>query len=202
MVVYYAALSLDGRIAGPDHDLSFLQTLDGGKRLLDFYAGVDSLIMGARTWDFMVAHGSWPYAGKQTWIVTHAEGAGPLEGAVVETYAGDLAELVSRIGAGARAHLARRRRRPRRPAARGRPARRADPHPLRPPSSARRGARGRRVPAAPVHAHGVERFGQNASSRYERSRRREQIQRSSGHGRSDAVHDHRAPMRELRAEEE
>jgi dihydrofolate reductase len=50
VLVYYAAQSLDGRIAGPDHDLSFLQTLDGGNDYLDFYAGVDSLIMGARTW--------------------------------------------------------------------------------------------------------------------------------------------------------
>ena len=99
MVIYYAALSLDGRIAGPDHDLSFLHTLDGGNDYLDFYAGVDSLIMGARTWDFMVAHGSWPYAGKPTWIVTHAQELAALEGAVVETYAGDLAELVSRIDA-------------------------------------------------------------------------------------------------------
>jgi dihydrofolate reductase len=98
VVVYYAALSLDGRIAGPDHDLSFLRTLDGGTDYLDFYAGVDSLIMGARTWDFMVAHGSWPYEDKPTWIVTHAEEPAELEGAVVETFAGDLAELVSRLG--------------------------------------------------------------------------------------------------------
>src|SRR5918995_76226 len=97
MLVYYAAMSLDGRIAGPDHDLSFLQTLDGGNDYEDFYAGVDSLILGARTWDFMVDHGSWPYAGKPTWIVTHAEELTPLQGAVVETYAGDLAELGRRI---------------------------------------------------------------------------------------------------------
>ena len=75
MIVYYAAMSLDGRISGPDHDLSFLQTARraGGQRLRGFYAGVDSLIMGARTWDFMVRHGSWPYGDKPTWIVTHAE---------------------------------------------------------------------------------------------------------------------------------
>ena len=97
MLVYYAAMSLDGRIAGPAHDLSFLQTLDGGNDYEDFYAGVDSLILGARTWDFMVAHGSWPYGDKPTWIVTHAEELAPLDGAVVETYGGDLAELVRRI---------------------------------------------------------------------------------------------------------
>ena len=101
MITYYAALSLDGRIAGVDHDLSFLTTLTGAENDYEvFYADVDSLIMGARTWDFMVAHGSWPYAGKPTWIVTHAEGLAELEGAEpVEAFGGDVAELVRLIGA-------------------------------------------------------------------------------------------------------
>ena len=100
MVVYFAALSIDGRIAGPEHELAFLQTLTGAENdYLDFYADVDSLIMGARTWEFMVAHGSWPYAGKTTWIVTHADELAPLEGAEpVERWSGDLAELVRLIG--------------------------------------------------------------------------------------------------------
>ena len=99
MIVYYAAMSLDGRISGPDHDLSFLQTLDGGNDYEIFYADVDSLIMGARTWDFMVQHGSWPYAGKPTWIVTHAEELAEIPGAEpVERFAGDVAELVRLIG--------------------------------------------------------------------------------------------------------
>jgi dihydrofolate reductase len=101
LVVYYAALSLDGRISGPDHDLSFLQTLSGKENdYEEFYANVDSLIMGARTWDFMVRHGSWPYGGKPTWIVTHAEALAPLEGAgPVEPFAGELTQLVELIGA-------------------------------------------------------------------------------------------------------
>ena len=101
MVTYYAALSLDGRIAGDEHDLSFLQTLTGAENDYEvFYADVDSLIMGARTWDFMVAHGSWPYAGKPTWIVTHAEELAELPGAEpLEIFAGDLAELVRQIEA-------------------------------------------------------------------------------------------------------
>ena len=101
MITYYAALSLDGRIAGVDDDLAFLKTLTGAENDYEvFYADVDSLIMGARTWDFMVAHGSWPYAGKPTWIVTHADELAPLEGAEpVETFGGDVAELVKLIDA-------------------------------------------------------------------------------------------------------
>ncbi|MGH3071976.1 MAG: dihydrofolate reductase family protein [Gaiellaceae bacterium] len=98
MIVYYAAMSLDGRIAGPDHDLSFLRTLDAGNDYEVFYAGVDSLIMGAGTWEFMVRHGSWPYAGKPTWIVTHAEELAELPGAdQIERFSGDLTELARLI---------------------------------------------------------------------------------------------------------
>lgn len=94
-------MSLHGRIAGPDHDLSFLKTLKGRpeNEYEDFYAGVDSLMMGAWTWDFMVRHGSWPYAGKPTWIVTHSEKLAELPGAEpVEPFAGDAADLVRLIG--------------------------------------------------------------------------------------------------------
>jgi len=95
-LVYFAALSLDGRIAGPEHDLAFLKTLTGAENDYEaFFADVDSLVMGAETWAFMVRHGSWPYGAKPTWIVTHAESLEPLGGAVVERFAGDLAELVA-----------------------------------------------------------------------------------------------------------
>jgi dihydrofolate reductase len=101
LIVYYAASSLDGRIAGPDHELGFLQTLTGAENdYLDFYGDVDSLIMGARTWDFMVAHGSWPYAGKPTWIVTHAQELAELPGAEpVEVFGGEIGELTRLIEA-------------------------------------------------------------------------------------------------------
>jgi dihydrofolate reductase len=100
VLVYYAALSLDGRIAGPAHDLSFLQTLERGPEgdYESFYDGVDSLVMGAGTWEFMVRHGSWPYAGKPTWVVTHAPELAPLAGAEpVERFAGDVAALLRLI---------------------------------------------------------------------------------------------------------
>lgn len=99
-VVYYAALSLDGRIAGPAHDLDFLGTLSGGPGddYDRFFAEVDSLVLGAETWRFLVGHGSWPYAGTPSWVVTHGR-LEPLPGAEdVERFSGDLAELVRTIG--------------------------------------------------------------------------------------------------------
>lgn len=98
-VVYYAAMSLDGRIAGLDHDLSFLQTLERGPEddFSSFFADVDSIVTGAGSWEFMVHHGSWPYGDTPTWLVTHNENPAPIEGAVMETYAGDVAELLRRI---------------------------------------------------------------------------------------------------------
>jgi len=100
-VVYYAALALDGRIAGPDHDLAFLESLERGLdgSYDEFYAGVDSLIMGSGTWEFMVRHGSWPYGGKPTFLVTRSHSPDELpEAEPVETFAGDLAELVALLG--------------------------------------------------------------------------------------------------------
>ena len=103
MITYYAALSIDGRIADAQHGIGLLQLLERGPEndYEDFYAGVDSLIVGARTWDFMVRHGSWPYAGKATWIVTHADELAELPGAEpIERYSGPLEELVTLIRAG------------------------------------------------------------------------------------------------------
>ena len=98
-IVYYAALSLDGRLAGPEDDLAFLDTLAGaGAGYDEFFADVDSIIMGARTWRFIVRHGSWPYGERPTWVVTHARELEALEGAVVEPFAGDIEELVRTIG--------------------------------------------------------------------------------------------------------
>ena len=99
-VVYFAACSLDGRIAGPEHDLAFLQTLTGAENDYEvFFADVDSLVLGAETWRFLVRHGSWPYGDRPTWIVTHAEALEELEGTdAVERYTGDLGELVRLIG--------------------------------------------------------------------------------------------------------
>lgn len=94
-LVYYAAVALDGRIAGEEDDLSFLETLKGAEVGYDeFFAAVDSLVMGARTWHFVVRHGSWPYGERPAWVVTNEPRLEPLAGARVEPFAGDVRGLL------------------------------------------------------------------------------------------------------------
>ncbi len=65
----FIATSLDGFIAGPDDDLSWLFT-DTDYGFDEFYASVDALIMGRGTYDVVCRLGKWPYGGKKTVVVT------------------------------------------------------------------------------------------------------------------------------------
>jgi dihydrofolate reductase len=98
-VIYFAAAALDGRIAGPDDDLTFLQTLagEGDSPVAQFLAGVDGLVMGADTFRVVSRHETWPYGQKPTWVVTHGDGLPDVEGARIEAFAGDVRWLVQRL---------------------------------------------------------------------------------------------------------
>jgi dihydrofolate reductase len=93
--VYYAAMSLDGYIADLDEDLEWLMGFDGpgyAGAAADvgpmegsyerFYAGVGALVMGSKTYEFVLAH-DWAYGDMPSWVLTsrelpEAEGAGEL----------------------------------------------------------------------------------------------------------------------------
>ena len=76
VIVYYVAASLDG----------FIGTLEGGfdwlapfeKRVEDhgyaeFYATVDAVLVGGRTYDACLEHGEWPFPGKPCWVLTRQD---------------------------------------------------------------------------------------------------------------------------------
>jgi len=53
-VVYYVASSLDGYIATPDGGVGWLEPFQGGDEdygFGDFYASMDALLMGSRTYE-------------------------------------------------------------------------------------------------------------------------------------------------------
>lgn len=76
-VIWYTAMSMDGRLAGPGDDMSFLESIgtEGGDEFANFLAGIDALIVGAQTirWLEREGHGSLPAEGKPIWVLTHDE---------------------------------------------------------------------------------------------------------------------------------
>lgn len=72
-VTYYAASSLDGYIAKSDGDVSWIDEIVTNFEETDydeFFATVDGLVMGRKTYEFVKDYGSWPYGNKLVWVCT------------------------------------------------------------------------------------------------------------------------------------
>ena len=98
-VILYAATSLDGYIADKDGGVNWLEAfneegLDYGYGA--FYASLETLIMGGKTYRQIIGFGAWPYPGVRTYVVTSQE-VHPAEGEDVRAYQDDLTELVAKL---------------------------------------------------------------------------------------------------------
>lgn len=72
-IVAYLAASLDGFIAGPDDDLTWLPALTPAESGYDaFFAGVGALILGRRTYEVVQSLGEWPYAEVPAFVLSHS----------------------------------------------------------------------------------------------------------------------------------
>jgi dihydrofolate reductase len=97
-LILYIASSLDGYIAGPGDDLSFLNPMhvegeDYGYG--EFIEGIDTVIVGRRTYDWVINQGvEFPHKDKACYIITRQEK--PAEGNL-NFYNGDLRALVTRL---------------------------------------------------------------------------------------------------------
>jgi dihydrofolate reductase len=99
-IVAFIATSLDGYIAGPGGDLDWLFT-DADHGYERFYASVDRVIMGRRTYETVLGFG-WPYAGKRSFVFTHRPIA-PRDDVVAVV--GEPADVAPRIAEGAAGDL-------------------------------------------------------------------------------------------------
>ena len=98
-ITLYIAISLDGYIADVDGGVGWLPSGDGGSGGDDygyagFYAGVDAIVMGRRTYEQVRGFGvPWPYPGKPAYVFTNrmADEAAP---AGVEFIRADAAAFV------------------------------------------------------------------------------------------------------------
>jgi dihydrofolate reductase len=79
-IVYYVASSLDGFIATPDGGIDWLKPFEGGAEDYgygEFYASVEAVLIGRKTYEQCLQFPEWPYAGKPYWVFSTANGNTP-----------------------------------------------------------------------------------------------------------------------------
>jgi len=79
-IIYYVAASLDGYIATPDGGIAWLAPFEATGEdygYAEYYASLDALLLGSRTYEQALTFGSWPYPGKPCWVFSRR----PLEAA-------------------------------------------------------------------------------------------------------------------------
>lgn len=95
----FLGVSLDGFIAGPNHELDWLERGGGPPEdhgFAAFYGSVDALLIGRRTWEVVARFPEWPYGAKPVHVLTHR----PAEARHGERFhAGPPAEVLAALGA-------------------------------------------------------------------------------------------------------
>jgi dihydrofolate reductase len=79
-IVYYVASSVDGFIGPLDGSLKWLTPFEGGAEdygYAKFYASVDSVLLGRRTYEQSLGFGKWPYEGKRCWVFSRQKLGAP-----------------------------------------------------------------------------------------------------------------------------
>ena len=100
----YLGCSLDGCIAGPEHDLAFLNeyTPDpdadpgGGLGFEDFIGQVGALLMGRRTYQVPLDYDAWHYGDRPVLVATHQPLPPAPKGGTAWAVEGPIADLVSK----------------------------------------------------------------------------------------------------------
>ena len=75
-IVLYIATSVDGYIATPDGGVDWLPAIDTGEADYGydrFYAGIDALVMGRKTYEQVLTFGDWPYPGKPSYVMSRRQ---------------------------------------------------------------------------------------------------------------------------------
>ena len=97
-IIYYVAVSTDGFIARPDGGVDWLDRKrpKGSYGMGEFYKSVDTCLLGAKTYQFALAHGMKdPCPGKKTYVFSRTRKAP--RGAKVEMVTEDVKHFASRL---------------------------------------------------------------------------------------------------------
>ena len=102
----FVGVSVDGFLARPDHTFDFLP--DGGGEdhgYTEFFASVDALVIGRKTYQVVLGFGSWAYGTKPVFVLSTKTLAPAPEGAVVERLTGEPADIWAQLEARGFRHL-------------------------------------------------------------------------------------------------
>jgi dihydrofolate reductase len=103
----FVGTSVDGFIARRDGSYDFLPA-DGGEPhgYDEFFASVDALVIGRKTFETVLAFPEWPYGTKPVIVLSsHPLDFSGVRGGVVEQMSGPPAEIVSRLSARGMKHI-------------------------------------------------------------------------------------------------
>jgi dihydrofolate reductase len=103
----FIGTSLDGFIARPNGDLDFLPP-DGGEPhgYNEFFASVDALVIGRKTFETVLAFPEWPYGKKRVIVLsTKTLDFSKIPAAAVEQMSGSPAEIVAALEARGIRHI-------------------------------------------------------------------------------------------------
>jgi dihydrofolate reductase len=102
----YLGCSLDGCIAGPEHDLSFLndfapdpEAAPSGLGFHEFMAQIGALLMGRRTYQVLLDWDAWHYGGRPVLVATHNTLPPAPRGGQSRAVQGPIEELVAQAKA-------------------------------------------------------------------------------------------------------
>lgn len=93
----FVGVSLDGFIARPDGAFDFLPENPEPHGYDEFFATVDAMVMGRKTYETALSFGSWPYGNKPVFVLSTRALARAPAGAVVEHVSGTPQEIMAQL---------------------------------------------------------------------------------------------------------
>src|SRR5215471_914948 len=101
----FVGTSLDGFIARPNGAFDFLPDSPEPHGYEEFFATVDALLMGRKTYETVLSFGQWPYGSKPVFVLSSRPLAPVPAGAVVERVAGTPQEIMAGLAARGIGHV-------------------------------------------------------------------------------------------------
>ena len=93
----FVGTSLDGFIARPNGAFDFLPDDPEPHGYEEFYATIDAMVMGRKTYETALAFESWPYGPKPVFVLSHRPLPPAPEGAAVEHVVGAPLEILAQL---------------------------------------------------------------------------------------------------------